>query len=241
MRIKFSSFIWGIFLIFIAAFIVFNQFDNFADLGIGSIIVASLAIIFIISCIASLNIAHLPVPLAVLYIIFHAHLNLPEIGTAALIIASILVTIGLSILLPKRHRKYNKKFTNYNKPKDCNQQVSVENSYDNNPSINVSFGATKHILQANSLEYAQLNCNFGSLEVYFDHVTPNPNGVTVDLKCSFGAIQLYIPRHWHVIDRVNCSMGGVDIDRGFSAPGENTPQITIIGSVSLGGVEISSL
>jgi predicted membrane protein len=109
---------------------------------------------------------------------------------------------------------------------------------DNNPSIKVNFGAISRSLKSDCLETVQLYCNFGALEVYFDKVMLNPNGAIANLNCSFGAIKLYIPKNWLIIDQLNCSLGGIDIDKNFTPQSENAPKITLTGSVSLGGIEV---
>ena len=113
-----------------------------------------------------------------------------------------------------------------------------EGGGDNNPHISVQFGAASRYLHANSLESVELNCSFGSLEVYFDHVELSPNGAEAYLNCKFGAIELYVPSHWQIIDNTRASIGAVDIKRSRVAPDINAPRLTISGSVSVGGVEI---
>jgi len=236
-RFKFSNFIWGTFLLLAAAFLLFNQFNNFMDIRIGSIIVSVLAILVIVQCIANLRFYALPIPLAVLYIIFQTPLGLPNVETKILIIASLLASIGLYIIFPRKKRNYF--YYKHYKKAENNQHVCIEDSNnDNNPSVSVSFGAKNYSLNANNLETAQLSCNFGSLEVYFDKAALSQNGAAVDLNCSFGAIQLYVPRDWSVIDRVNCSLGGVDVDKNFNNSPENNKKITLTGSVSFGGIEV---
>ena len=239
MKHKFSNLIWGAFLLLAAAFVLVNQFKDFTDIGIGSLIVAILSAAFIVQCIANLHLAILPIPFAVLYIIFQTSLGLPNIQNWTLILASVLASIGLAILIPKKH--YRKHFDNKHDSKsgDHNSKIHTENSInDNNPSVSVNFGTTSRRLQAENLETVQLYCNFGAIEIFFDQVELNTNGAEANLNCSFGAIKLFIPKHWHVIDRLNCTLGGVDMDKHFSIHKENAPKLTLIGSVSCGGIEI---
>jgi hypothetical protein len=236
---KLSKLIWGTFLLLAAAFIIVNQLNSFTNISIWSIIVATLSLTFIIQCIASLKFAPLPIPIAVLYIIFQTPLDLPNIQAKFLILASVLAAIGLAILIPRKHKRNYFKYKHFCKSEDNHQQFYTESSTDdNNPSINVNFGTISRRLHANSLETAQLHCNFGTLEIFFDQVSLSPQGATADINCNFGAIKLYIPKHWHIIDRLNCSLGGVDIGRNCATPAENAPQLTLTGNVSLGSVEV---
>ena len=227
-----------------AAFVLINQFNGFMNIGGGSIIVAVLSIIFLVQCIADLFFAPIPVPLAVLYITFQAPLELPYIRPWTLILASILATIGLGILLPKKfkYRHFGEfRQSNYEDmhTKGNRQQIHTENlDNDNNPSISVNFGFVSRRLCSASLETVQLNSSFGALEIYFDQAELGPNGARVILNCSFGAVKLYVPRQWKVIDQLRCSMGGIDMDNRFATSAEDAPQLILTGSVSLGGVEV---
>jgi len=239
MRIKnrSSNFIWGILLLAAAAFVLVNQFNGFTNIGTGSIVLTILSLVFFVQCIANLNFALLPIPLAVLYMVFQAPCDLPYIKTRILIIATVLASIGLSILLPRKH--WHRGCGNYNRSGDHHPQMRTEDgNNDNNPFININFGSISRRLHADSLETVQLQCNFGALEILFDQAQISPNGAEVMLNCSFGAIELLIPKHWRVIDQIKCTLGGVDIDKRFAVPEENAPQLTLSGSVSLGGVEI---
>ena len=236
-RFKFSNFIWGTFLLLAAAFLLFNQFNNFINIGIGSIIVSVLALLVIVQCIAHLRFSALPIPFAVLYIIFQSPLELPKVQTGILILASILASIGLAIIFPKRKINHFK-YKHYKKTENDHQQISIENTSNNNPSVNVNFGAKRYCFNADNLETAALYCNFGSLEVFFDKAVLGSNGAAVDLNCSFGAIQLYVPKDWSIIDRINCSLGGVDIDKIFNNSPDNNKILTLTGNVSFGGIEV---
>ena len=46
MKIRFSNIIWGTFLLLAAAFLLFNQFDGFTNIGVGSFIVTVIAVLF---------------------------------------------------------------------------------------------------------------------------------------------------------------------------------------------------
>ena len=239
MRFRFSNLIWGTFLLLVAVFVLFNQIDGFTNIGIGSIIAIVFSLAIIVHCIANLSFAPLPIPLAILYIIFQTPLELPYIKTRALILASVLASIGLTILFPSKHRHNHCKNKRYSRSGDHHSQMPTEiGNNDNNPSVSVNFGSVSKRLHADNLETVQLNCNFGALELFFDQVELSPNGAEVILTCSFGAIELFIPKHWRVIDKLNCTLGTVDIDKSFAVSADNTPQITLTGSVSLGGIEV---
>jgi hypothetical protein len=239
MKYRFSNFIWGSLLLLAAVLVVVSQFDGFRNIGTGSIIIAVAALAFLVQCIVNLHFTPLPIPLAALYVIFQAPLGLPYIKIWPLIAASVLAAVGLSVLFPRRHwHNHSRKYRRHNQEGNHPRTRVEDGGNDNNPSVSVSFGGITRHLCADSLETARLNCHFGALEIFFDQAELSPNGAEAILNCNFGSISLYVPKHWQIIDRLNCSLGGVDIDKRFSAPEENAPQLTLSGSVSLGGIEV---
>jgi len=112
-----------------------------------------------------------------------------------------------------------------------------EGGEENNPRISVQFGGGSRYLHANALETVELDCSFGGLEVYFDHVTLSPNGAEAFVECKFGAIELYVPADWHIIDNMSSSLGGVEYT-GRESSNENSPTLKVTGNVSFGAVEV---
>ena len=242
---RFSHLIWGTFMLLAAAFVLANQFGGFVEIGVGSVIAAALALAFIVQCIAHLSFAPLPIPLAVLYIIFQKPLNFPDLQTWTLLLAALFATIGLFVLLPRKHTHRDGSWggyhghRHYSRSEDHNPKMRTEDGgNENNPSVSVSFGSVSRYLHTDCLETAQLYCNFGALEAFFDKTQLSPNGAEVSCNCSFGGMTIFIPRHWRVIDHLNCTLGGVEIDNRFAATAENAPQLTLTGSVLLGGIEV---
>ena len=238
-----SHWVWGTLMLLAAAFVLANQFGGFVDIGIGSIIVAVLAVSFIVQCVAHLSFAPLPIPLAVLYYVFQTPLNFPVLQIWTLLLAALLATIGLFVLLPHKHRDGTfwggHAHRHYSRGGDRHPQMPVEDcDKENNPSVNVSFGAVSRYLHSDCLETVQLYCNLGALEVFFDKAELSPNGAVANCFCSLGGMTIFVPKHWHVIDNLNCTLGGVEIDNRFAAPTENAPQLTITGNVLLGGIEV---
>jgi predicted membrane protein len=236
MKFKPSKLIWGILLLLAATFVLLNQFGYFTGIGIVNIIIAALAVAFFVHCIVRLHFSLLPIPLAILYIFLQKPLELPYIQTWALVISAILMVIGLAVLFP---RKWKKNHVQHNYSEDKSSQKSTENGKnDNNPSISVNFGVLSRHLYADCLEIAHLRSNFGELEVFFDNVELSPKGAEAIINSNCGAIKLYIPKHWRIIDRLNCTLGAVELDARFANPADDAPQITLIGSVSLGEITV---
>jgi len=88
------------------------------------------------------------------------------------------------------------------------------------------------------METAELRCNCGAMEVYFDHVELSPDGAEVYISCKIGSVELYVPRHWRVIDNISTSLGNSEVDGRLESANEDAPTLTLTGSVSLGNVEV---
>jgi hypothetical protein len=236
MKSKISNLFWGIIFLLVAAFVLTNNYIGFDNIGIGKIIISILALAFIVQCIARLHIAPIVIPIAVLYFIFREPLGLPVIQTWKLIAAAALTFMGLNILLPKR-RGCNQCNNSGESGDQQQKKIPADGSKDNNPYVGVNFGSVSRSLNADSLETVRLSCNFGAMEIYFNQVELSSNGAEADITCSFGSIQLFIPRHWQVIDRLNCTLAGVNL-KSLTAPADNAPRLTLNGSVSMGGIEV---
>ena len=238
---------WGVFWLLVAALILSNYFGGFVELGIWSIIIAALAVSLFVQNLATLSLATIPIPIAALYYIFQAPLNLPYIGLWMLVLVTVLVTCGLHIMLPRRLRgnisweyKYEKKGRRYHEHNDGdNSDAEIEEGDDvNNPFISMRFGHVSRYLHSDCMETAELRCNCGAMEVYFDHVELSPNGAEVFVSCRVGSVELYVPRHWRVIDNINTSLGNSEVDGRLESADEDAPTLTLTGNVSLGNVEV---
>jgi len=247
---NYSKLAWGITFLLIAALILSNYFGGFVELGVWSMIIAALALVILIHCIASLSISPLPLPLAALYYIFQVPLGLPQIQFWPLALVTVLVMCGLFILLPHSFRKKGQfVFAVGDSMRGCDNVggrggrdgsgAEIEDGVDDdNPHINVRFGSLSRYLHSDCLESAELLCSFGAIEAYFDHVTLSPNGANVYVNCSFGAIEIFVPGNWRVINEISASLGNAEVDRRLESAPVDSPTLTITGSVSLGSIEV---
>jgi predicted membrane protein len=235
---------WGIFLLLAAALVVVNQVGGFVEIGFWSLAIAALAVAMFISCLVSLSWGTLPIPIAVLYYIFQQDLNesygFPILGFWSLVLVTLLACAGLSVLLPRRWKRV--KFKNTGRRDRGGERPEPgggETDSDNNPVIDLRFGHVSRYIHADSLERAVLNCQLGAIEVYFDQAQLSPDGAEIICNVQCGAIEMHIPKHWRVDDRINCTLGGVEMSNRRADPDENSPLVTIKGNVSLGGIEIN--
>jgi len=239
----FSKLIWGTFLLLAAAFIISNQVGGFVELSFWSILVAALALAYIVQCMFRLYFASLPIPLAILYITFQPmlepHIAIPHINMWMLLLAAVLATLGLHTLLPKRKKKRHHAKIVMNRQAKPRTEVGGD---DNNPHISIQFGGISRYLHSECLETVQIDCKFGSLEVYFDQVKLSPNGAEAFCDCSFGSITLYVPKEWQIIDELDRAFSGVEYEKRRTEQEqesqEEAPKLILRGNAKFSGIDI---
>jgi len=103
----------------------------------------------------------------------------------------------------------------------------------------VSFGEAVKYVTGNELEYAHLECSFGSMIVYLNDAVMKNEEAEIHAECSFGSTVLYVPADWRVILNVSSAFGGVEEKGNCNPEGINT--LYIRGNVSFGSLEIRYL
>ena len=232
---------WGLVFLLAAICLIAVKTSAFATLGAFTIITTALLVIILVLCTVDRMFFGSFVSLVFLYEIYRTPLNWPNIGVWYLLLVALLASIGVSILFPK-WRKHNNNGSRNFKHGDTvvlskDEEGEFEDVSGNVISARVQFGSSSKYIHSQNLEKVHLYTSFGSMQVYFDQAQLSPRGAEVIVDCSFGSIELFIPRHWRVINDVHASLGAVEMD---NAPptGSDAPVITLRGSVSLGAVEI---
>ena len=234
-RVRSSKIAWGLFWLLMAGLVLVNYFVGFVELGVWSIIIAAVAAIALFHCLATLNLAALPLPLAALYFIFQIPLELPFIPFWTLVLATSLVTIGLSIMLPRRlkhgkfvnvnlgnndsryYHKKNKKKHKYNVHVEDGEVIIDGGSVhikDGETVINGDYdetsGKTK-IEEGDDVNNPYISVSFGGAVRYLHSECLE----SAELRCSFGNLEVYFdnvtlsPNGADV--NVNCNFGNVEI------------------------------
>ena len=244
------NWIWGVLLLLAAGGLVANQFGLFGPLSFWTIVAAVLAVVFLCSAITHRTISALPLVVAMVYIVLRNQEIVPHVATWVVLVAAVLVCAGLGLLFPQRppHGKVViGAFFGDDEDNDWDEEDNDGHrkrartrmsGIDNNPYVSVNFGYTSRYLHADKLQTATLTCNFGGMDIYFDQVELDPDGATIHLDCKFGGIDIYVPRHWRVEERINCTLGDVDINARKAMPAADGPQLVITGHVLCGGVDI---
>ena len=227
---KSRNWFWGIFFLLSAVFVIASQTGSFVQIGVISILATVLLAALAIQSLIYRNYFGIFLSLAFLYMIYRYPLGLPEISLWLLLVSAVLAGIGFSFIF---HSHPPKMVYTHGM-----EHFTSESIDDNNPYAKVNFGSSSKYLHADCLKSGQFFVSFGALEVFFDQAQLSPDGAELFFDCSFGAIKLFVPKHWKVRDNLRASLGAVENDTRLAQPGENAPQLTLTGNVQLGAVEI---
>ncbi len=234
---KKRNWFWGIYFLAAAIFVIASQTDSFIKIGFFSILASIFLIAALIHSVAERSFFGILVPAALLYMIFETPLHLPEINNWLLLLAAMLGSIGLGLIFPWKNHGVKQAFCKHNRIGACSgSEAEVQD--DNHPYIKVHFGAASRYLHGDCIQDGQLISSFGALEVYFDQARLDPAGAAFYVDCSFGAVKLFVPRDWEVVDHLRTSMAGVDSGKRAGSPAAGAPRLVLNGSVRMGGLEI---
>ena len=229
---------WGVFFLLAAAAVIFSQIGDFQKLGLWTILMTVALVGIIIQSAVHRSFGGVFVPLAILYWSYQKPFDLPFIHLWVLILTGVFISIGLSFIFKKKPWTECGPFVGVFTGGDQNSGFDEMSGDENHPVVQVKFGASTRYLRSDALESVKIDVSFGAAEVYFQDVTPHPNGTDVYLNCSFSGVELYIPRAWNIQNSASATLGAVDGHGSFGNGGDGVPTIRIHGNVSLGAVEV---
>lgn len=243
---KLKTWFWGIFFVLAAVLLVVNQVTGFAQVGFWTILATIVLVAVLIESIPSVSFGGILFSLAMLYALYQKPLGFFYISPWALFFASVLAGIGLSIVFRPVRRKKNHAVSWGSSTENAEAQAVQShgavhtdgNDDDNHPYASVRVGASSRYLHSTALEYGQFDCSVGALEIYFDEATLAPGGAVIEVSCSMGGIELYIPKSWNVEVNIVAILAGVDNDTASARPDPGAPRLAINGTVRLGGISI---
>lgn len=149
----------------------------------------------------------------------------------------LLILIGLSILFKRRpgfhHQRWQQKRSQYAK-----EVYSSESGYvvcDN------TFGSIKQIVLDPVFKGASIKNTFGGTILDLRRTKLEAPETYIDIDCSFGGIEIYMPSNWNLQSQINAVLGGCD-DKRYN-PGIEIDQehlLIIRGNITFGGLEFKS-
>jgi predicted membrane protein len=224
---------WGLFFLVAGAFIIINQL-GYTDINLFSLLCTIFLVSILIKSIYRLSFPGILFPIAFMIIIYQEPLHLENITPWPVLFTALLGSIGLSIIFNKgcwHHKEYH--FQKHH----CDHYDKVINDVDKeNIDFEVSFGSSIKYINSDDFKSANLKASFGAMKAYFDNAKMKGDNATINLDVSFSGVELYIPKEWKVIDKINTTLGGVEFKNHNQDVTKKT--VTLTGKVTLSGVEI---
>lgn len=105
----------------------------------------------------------------------------------------------------------------------------------------ISFGSVRQIVLAPVFKGARISNRFGGTIIDLRHTTLETTETYIDLDCSFGGIEIYVPANWLVKVTTQNFFGGTDDKRYKSIEfTDSTKKLIIRGHISFGGLEVKN-
>lgn len=247
---KSEKFFWGVFFVLAAAFLIVSRLGFLRGVGVMSILFAVFWVAVLVRGIWERSFGKILFSLAFLCIIFDEPLGIEAITPGTVLLAAFLGTVGFNMIFKrKRHAYFAGHFSDGfgEKEKIVDIDIGDADWAEEEPGpkgganggrvfFQVNFGSAAKYVNSDCFEFADLECSFGGMKVFFEHVTIPSGNATVNVDVSFGGLELYIPKEWSVINCTDAVFGGVE-ERGHSRS-NGSPVLTLTGDVSFSGVTI---
>lgn len=225
MKFKLKNLFWGLFFILSAIVIIISQ------LGVTQINLVHLMLTILLVAIFGQSLYHLNFfgilfSLALIGIIYAEPLGITSITPWPILGAALFASIGLSFLIhPRRHQTHHEE--NFDEIVDIPDDSIID--------FHVSCGSSIKYINNDNFKGGKISCSYGAMKVYFDHAELSKNGAKLYLSISFGAVELYIPKEWNVVNRINTNLAGVEEKNMHVGTG---PELVLLGNANLSGLEI---
>lgn len=120
--------------------------------------------------------------------------------------------------------------------------IKTVTNTDNMLNVDVTFGGRKEIVTSKDFKGGSISTTFAGCEVNLMQADSTEQTIVLDLKVSFGGVELIVPSGWDVQNEINPSFGSVEDHRSFRTASEAQEKKTLVlkGNCSFGSVEIKS-
>lgn len=224
---KLSKWFWGLFFIAAGGIIITGSMGYLGEVNLLSLIFTLFLIPIIFKSLLHLNFGGILFPFALIAILYDQQLGITALTPWPILAAALFLSIGLTILF---HRK----------PKWDHHEEHFKSIVDeNDPDVvemNIQFTSSIKYVNSEDFKLGKFKCSFGAMKLYFDHAVVANEGAEIKLDISFSGVELYIPKEWTIVNKLNTSLGGVEEKNIRSS--SSGPIVTLTGDVHLAGVEI---
>jgi predicted membrane protein len=149
----------------------------------------------------------------------------------------IFIIIGVVLLFKRRNFKHHGE-CKWNKYEHVtSEELSSEDGF---VKADVSFGSTKYIVLDPVFRGADLDVSFGSVTLDLRKTSLEEPLTRIDIDCSFGGVELFIPSHWNVQVETDSTLSGSEDKRHISQTIDYEHKLMIKGDLTFSGIEIKN-
>lgn len=225
---KMGKWFWGFFFVLAGLGVIANELGYLGNINLFTLLATIFLIPIILKSMKHINFWGILIPAAIILIMYQKEIGLTQIGPWAILATASLVSLGLSILFHRNQVFFCTTGEHF--------ETIINEEDENQVKVDVRLSSSIKYVNSKNFEKGVFRCSLGALKVYFDNTTLSENGATIVLDISCAGVELYIPKEWNIVDKVDVSLGGVEEkNRGMISDG---PVVTLTGTVSLSGVEI---
>ncbi|MBS1771843.1 MAG: hypothetical protein JST82_03210 [Bacteroidetes bacterium] len=130
-----------------------------------------------------------------------------------------------------------------NHRKGWHERMQVVTSSENTLNIDVTFGGRKEIVTSKDFKGGNVNTSFGGVEINMVQADSTTQPMVLNLKVSFGGIELIVPSHWEIQNEIDTTLASVEDHRHIrtaTATTEEKKVLVLKGNCSFGSIEIKS-
>jgi predicted membrane protein len=236
---KTNKWFWGIFFMCAAAAVVLNALGYLANVSLWSIIFTVVLIPIFVESMLRRRFAGIFFPLAIIGILFSKPLQIEALSPLPLLAAALFLSIAFYIMFRKKKDIVFLGVNNVFGKKQWDKNTeTIEYSDDNEVECSVSFASATKYIHCPAMRKANLATSFGALVVFFDNARLDPDGAEMNVDCSLGSLEIYIPKDWKVENRITSTLGAVEEKNKQYCIGAG-PLVVIKGECLLGSVSIT--
>ena len=100
------------------------------------------------------------------------------------------------------------------------------------------WGAARHVVLDELFKGAIVRTSFGGTVIDLRHTHIALGETYIDLDCSWGGVEIYVPSDWKVVFKCNTFFGGCDDKRWHNGDINHESILVVRGTLSFGGLEI---
>jgi predicted membrane protein len=162
---------------------------------------------------------------------FSFNIGSKEVDSEDLVVPVILIIAGLVMIF--RHGK-KKPWTGYTDMMNTASNMTLN--------ADILFGGRKEIVTSKEFKGGRVAATFGGAEINLTQADSTEKEIILDLRATFGGIELLVPSDWDIQNEIQPILGSVEDQRTIRYIPSLSAKKTLIlqGSCFCGGIEIKS-